>query len=396
MQVHKIKTLIDGNGGAPIENAILAVEDGRIAYAGAADGFSIPQGAQVVEHGASYMLPGLIDAHTHFLMDPVADFFGFVARDSQTMVAWRGMKNLKLLLKSGVTYIRDLGGYKYIDIELRKLVNAGEIPGPGLQVAGDFVTMTGGHGWKIGREADGEAEVRKAAREQMKAGANLIKIMATGGNLTPGSIPGAAQLSESELRVACEEAKKYGIKTATHAHSKEGIKNAVLAGIGSVEHGTYGDEEVFQLMIERGTYLCPTLYAPWVCGALGEEKGLSPETTEKCRLASEQHRKAYQLAVKMGVKIAAGTDSGTPFTEHGTSLVQELNLMVEYGTPAMQAIVCATKNGADLLGISNSHGTLETGKAADFIIVENDPIADINALAAVKDVYQAGKKVELD
>ena len=396
MQIHKIKTLIDGNGGAPIKDALLAIENGRIAYVGAADGFSIPQGAEVIEHGDGHMLPGLIDAHTHFLMDPVADFFGFVGRDSQTAVAWRGMKNLKLFLQSGVTYIRDLGGYKFIDIELRKLVNAGEIPGPGLQVAGDFVTMTGGHGWKIGREADGEAEVRKAVREQLKAGANLIKIMATGGNLTPGSIPGAAQLSEPELRVAAEEAKKYGIKTATHAHSKEGIKNAVLAGIGSIEHGTYADEEVLQMMIERGTYLCPTLYAPWVCGALGGEKGLSPETVEKCRLASEQHRKAYQLALKMGVNIAAGTDSGTPFTEHGTSLVQELNLMVEYGTPNMQAIVCATKNGADLLGISENYGTLEAGKAADFIVVGNDPLVDINALSDLKAVYKAGEEIVLD
>lgn len=395
MQIHKVGTMIDGQGGTPVAGALLAIEGGDIIYAGNADGFDIPDGAEVIEHGQKYLLPGLIDAHTHFLIDPLADFTGFAGHDSQTLIAWRGIKNLRRILRNGVTYIRDLGGYRHIDIELRRLLQAGEMEGPGVLAAGEFVTMTGGHCWKLGREADGEAEVRKAVREQLKAGADLIKIMASGGNLSPGSIPGAAQFSVGEIRAACEEAHKAGKRTTTHAHSVEAIRNALKGGIDCIEHANYADRETMEMMRDSDVYYVTTLFGPWICAEEGREKGLDKEVVDKCRRAKRYHRQAFEHALAAGVKIAAGTDSGTPFCEHGSSLIRELQLMTKYGMQPMQAIVSATRNGADCLGILERYGTLEAGKAADFIIAEEDPMRNICALAKLKAVYKNGKRVDL-
>ena len=395
MKLYRANTLIDGNGGEPVKNAALAVEDGKIVYAGPEAGFTPPEGCEAIAYGEAWLLPGLIDAHTHFLIDPLADFTGFAGRDSQTQIAWRGIKNLEKILKAGVTYIRDLGGYRHIEIELRKLLDAGEFIGPGVQVAGQFITMTGGHCWKLGREADGEAEVRKATREQLKAGADVIKVMASGGNLTPGSIPGAAQFSEAEMRAACEEAHKAGKRVTTHAHSSEAIMNALNGGVDCIEHGNYANEETLRMIKQKDVYYVPTIYGPWVCAMHGEERGLHPDIVRKCRIAMDSHRKSVEMAVRLGLKIGAGTDSGTPFSEHGTSLVEELRLLVEYGMTPMQAITAATRNGADLMGLLETHGTLEKDKAADFIVVEEDPLADITALRKLRAVYKGGVEVEI-
>lgn len=395
MQIHKVGTMIDGQGGEPVNDALLAIEGNEIVYAGSAKEFVIPDGAEVVEHGANYLLPGLIDSHTHFLIDPLADFTGFAEHDSETLVAWRGIKNLRRILQNGVTYVRDLGGYRHIDIQLRNLLQIGELEGPGVLAAGEFVTMTGGHCWKLGREADGESEVRKAVREQLKAGADIIKVMASGGNLTPGSIPGAAQFSVDEIRAACEEAHKAGKRTTTHAHSIEAITNALRGGIDCIEHANYADRATMEMLCDHGSYYVPTLFGPWICAEEGKEKGLEQAVVDKCRRATQYHRRAYEYALEVGVKIAAGTDSGTPFCEHGSSLVKELQLMTEYGMTPMQAIVSATRNGADCLGILEYYGTLETGKAADFIIVSEDPLQNVGALSALQGVYKNGKKVEL-
>lgn len=386
--------LIDGTGATEHDAAFL-IKDGIIAerssYAElAAD---TPEGTAFLDYGDKFVTPGIIDAHVHVVIDPDADFTGFVGRDSDTRIAHRGMVNLKKTLDGGVTFIRDLGGYHHIDIELKKLIDEGLIEGCGLLASGEMITMTGGHGWKIGRECDGADEVRKAAREQIKAGATVIKVMATGGNLTPGP-QGAPQLSEDEIRAAVEEAHKSGKLTTTHSHSAEGIKNALRAGIDCIEHGMFIDDEALDYMAAHNIPYVPTLVAPWICATVGEERGLSRDAVVKTQRAIGRHMESFKKAVKRGVRIAMGTDAGTPFCEHGKAYVDELKLMVEGGFTPMQAIVAATKTSAEVTGISEEYGTIEAGKHADFLVLDEDPTKDPEAFRNIAEVYKSGRRVE--
>lgn len=390
----KCKSLLDGIGGMPIEAAGMLVCDGTIKAIGsfAQLAQTVSEQTQIVDYGDKYIMPGIIDAHVHVVIDPDADFTGFVGRDSDVRIAYRGMVNLKKTLDGGVTFIRDLGGYHHIDIELKKLIDEGAIEGCGLLASGEMITMTGGHGWKIGRECDGPDEVRKAAREQLKAGASYIKIMSTGGNLTPGP-QGAPQLSEEEIRAAVEEAHKAGKRTTTHSHSAAGIKNALYAGIDCIEHGMFIDEEALDYMAAHDIPYVPTLVAPWICATQGEEKGLSSEAVQKCKSAVSKHMDSFKLAVKKGVKIAMGTDAGTPFCEHGKAYVDELLLMCQGGLTPMQALVAATKTSAEVIGIDDQYGTLEVGKRADFLVLNQDPTQNLETLRQVHEVYQGGRRV---
>ena len=393
--LYSCKALLDGTGRPPIQNAGLLVRQGQVVAAGPLDEVrrQAPRDCTSADYSDRFIMPGVIDAHVHIVIDPDADFTGFAGRDSDTRIAFRGIRNLKKTLDGGVTFIRDLGGYHHIDIELKKLVEEGALEGSGLLVSGEMITMTGGHAWKIGRECDGPDEVRKAAREQIKAGADIVKIMATGGNLTPGP-QGAPQLSEEEIRAAVEVAHRAGKRTTTHAHSAEGAKNALRAGIDCIEHGMFLDEEALDYMAEHRVFYVPTLVAPWICATQGEEKGLSMDAVLKCRSAVERHRKSFQMAVRKGVRIAMGTDAGTPFCEHGSAYVDELRLMCEGGFTPMQAIVAATKTSAEAVGISEQYGTLEPGKHADFLVLDSDPLTDLDTLRRICEVYQGGKRVK--
>ena len=395
LTIVKCAGLIDGTGAAPVENGALLIKDGKIVMAGGYDDVkgSLAEEAKELDYGDKYITPGIIDAHVHVVIDPDADFTGFAGRDSDTRIAWRGMVNLKKTLDGGVTFIRDLGGYHHVDVELRKLRDEGKIEGCGLLASGEMITMTGGHGWKIGRECDGPDEVRKAAREQLKAGASVIKLMATGGNLTPGP-SGAPQLSEEEMRAAVEEAPKAGVRTTTHSHSAEGIKNALRAGIDCIEHGMFIDEEALDYMKAHNVPYVPTLVAPWICAMVGEERGLSKDAVTKTKKAIGRHMESFKLAVRKGVKIAMGTDAGTPFCEHGKAYVDELILMTKGGMSPMEAIVAATKNSADVTGVLAERGTLEAGKAADFLVLCENPLNCLETFRNIHEVYQNGLRVE--
>ena len=388
-------TLIDGRGGEPAADAALLLKGSRIAAAGKYEETAkeAPAGTPILDYHDKYVTPGIIDAHVHVTIDPEADFTGFVGRDSDTRIAHRGMVNLKKTLDGGVTFIRDLGGYRHIDIELKKLRDEGLIEGCGLLASGEMITMTGGHGWKIGRECDGPSVVRKAAREQIKAGATVIKIMATGGNLTPGP-QGAPQLSEEEIRAAVEEAHKSGKRTTTHSHSAEGVKNALRAGIDCIEHGMFIDDEALDFMKKHDIPYVPTLVAPWICAMVGEERGLSKEAVEKTKSAIGRHMASFKKAVAKGIRIAMGTDAGTPFCEHGKAYIGELKLMVEGGFTPMQAITAATKSSAEVVGVSDSRGTLEPGKEADFLVLDVNPLDNLEAFGDIREVYQGGRRVE--
>ena len=384
-------SIIDGTGEG-LRKADLLIEGKNILEIG---NLSIDNAKSIVDLSGKIIMPGLINAHVHVNLDGDSpDPATLISKETTHMTTIRSIRNLEKLLRSGVTYFRDMGGRDYIDIDLRNARNQGLINGPEFLVSGKCLTMTGGHGWFMGRECDGVDEVRKAAREQLKAGADIIKIMATGGIMTAGVEPGAQQLNFDELRAAIEEANKAGKKTATHAQGSTGIMNAVRAGIDSVEHGIFLTDEVIELMLKNGTYLVPTLVAPYAIFKGGVEAGIPAYAVEKTKASITSHNESFAKAYKAGVKIAMGTDAGTPLNKTDMSCL-ELKLMMDAGASAMDVILFSTRNAANLLGIDAQYGTLEKGKIADFIVLDEDPLKDIGAIQnKLHSVYKHGKLVE--
>lgn len=383
-------TLIDGTGNEPVKSDVL-VQGKEILEVGKVNA----PDAQVIELDGKYLLPGMINSHIHITFEGDSpDPNGLMARESNAMTTIRAMRNMQKHIRSGVTFFRDLGARDYIDVDLRNARNSGLIDGPEMLVAGKYLTMTGGHGWNIGRQCDGCDEVRKAAREQLRAGADIIKIMATGGILTEGVEPGSPQLTYEEIQVGVEEAHRAGKKTSTHAQGATGIMNAVRAGIDSVEHGFYLTDEIIELMLKNGTYLVPTLIAPYSIFEGGIEAGIPAFIVEKTAKVMDDHAASFRRAYEAGVKIALGTDSGTPLNRHNRTAF-ELKLMVDNGMSAKDAIISATSASADLLGIDKKYGTLEAGKIADMLVLDKNPLEDIEAmLNNICAVYKHGVEVK--
>jgi imidazolonepropionase-like amidohydrolase len=333
------------------------------------------------------VLPGLMDSHVHLGMDASPDPFAKMKDDSAADIAFKAVQQGYEFLKSGITSVRNLGTRYNVDITYRDAVKDHVIQGPRVFAAGQPIVMTGGHGHVMAIEADGCEEVRKAARKQLKAGADLLKVMATGGVLTKGSEPGAAQLSEDEIRCACEEANNVSKTTAAHAIGREGIKNAIRAGVTTIEHAYMLDKETVELMLSKGTYLVPTLLAPRL---ILDKTGTVPQyMIEKVKEIIEDHRISFRLAYKAGVPIVAGTDAGTPFNYPGL-IVDELELMIEDGMSELEAIKSATIIAAKAVNMESMIGTIETGKAADLIVVGGNPIKEICALKKIHYVFANG------
>jgi imidazolonepropionase-like amidohydrolase len=263
-----------------------------------------------------------------------------------------------------------------------------------MLVSGKVLCMTGGHGYFMGREVDGPEEVRKGAREQLKAGADVIKVMATGGVMTPGIEPGSEQLTYAELQAAIEEAQKAGKLTATHAQGTTGIKNAVRAGIDSVEHGFYLDSEAIGMMLEQETFFVPTLAALYHIIEGGLESGIPAFVVEKAKRASDAQLESVQRAYAAGVQIAAGNDGGTPFNS-ADNLVSELEQLVAACLSPAEALEAAHATAAKLLRMADRIGTVEPGKLADLVVLDADPLADISAVRQVHMVFKAGQQVNL-
>lgn len=372
-----------GKKGIIVENeTIIGIEDIR-------DNLS---GFKVYDYSEETIVPGMINAHVHLSMEPIGNPVDYYQNTSYEEVVVNTLKQLNLYLDSGITYIRNLGTPKYLDVRLRDMINKKMIVGPGIVASGEVICMTGGHGHFFGIESDGVDECRKAARLALKNGVDCIKIMSTGGVMTNGVEPGSAQLTYEEIKVIVEEANKAGKTTSTHAHGLTGIKNAVKAGITSVEHGTYMDDETIDMMIEKGTYLVPTLAAPYFIMKAGIEGGIDEDTIRKCAIVAKPHVEATIRAYKKGVKIAMGSDAGTSFNEHGKSFY-ELILLVENGMDAMDAIICATKTAAELLKIDSNYGSIDIGKKADIVVLKGNPIENINHVASIEAVFKLGKKV---
>ena len=395
--------LIDGTGAAAISNGVVVVTGDRIVAAGAQGSVTIPAGARVIDLGDATLLPGLIDAHTHIIGRELGDPGSSTAavRDFESFGAIVGVRNAEKTLMSGFTTIRNLGSGNLDDLALRQAIDGGYIPGPRMQTAAHSLGITGGHcdenGYRPGLMdgdvrsgiANGPDEVRAAVRYQVKYGADVIKTCATGGVLSEGDAVGTTQYTLEEMQAMVQEAHKLDErKVAAHAHGTEGIKIATRAGVASIEHGSFLDEEGAKLMAERGTYLVPTLMAGEAVEKAAQGGVLKGLRAEKALAAAKAMRNTVKLAAANRVPIALGTDAGV--IPHGTN-GHEFTLLVEWGgLSPMDAIVAGTMNSAKVLGWERNVGSLAAGKWADVVAVPGDPLADIRRMESTVFVMKAG------
>ena len=370
--------IIDGNGDS-FSRGFVVVENHQIVKVGKGPGPAKKKAHEIVDLEGRTLLPGIIDCHVHLCLDGGADPMRSLQNDSEPLMTLKTARNAQITLLAGVTTVRDMGARNGVTLPIRDAVAEGMVPGPRILSSGQCICMTGGHGWPFGREADGEDDVRKAVREQIKAGVDVIKLMATGGVMTPGVDPGAAQFTYEELKAGVEEAHKAGRRTASHAQGNQGVKNALRAGIDSIEHGVFLDDEAIKLFLDRKAALIPTISAPFHILEKGIKGGVPAYAVEKTKKVSKTHIESAKKAYREGVTIAMGTDAGTPFNGHGENL-KELELLVGIGLSPMEAILSATGTASETVGLSSRIGTIEQGKLADLIVVEGDPVRDITLL----------------
>jgi len=378
--------LIDGTGTEPVRGRSVVVEGDRITQV--VDDARAPRGRRIDLAGCT-LLPGLINCHVHLCFGAEADPVRALRDEPQGLTALKALRRAQETVEAGVTTVRDLGGRDYVELAVRRAIAEGLFPGPRILGAGRPVCMTGGHGNFVGREADGPDDVRKAVREQLKAGVDVIKLIATGGVMTPGVEPGSPQLTLEEMRAAVEEATKAGRRTAAHAQGSTGIADAIEAGITTIEHGIFLTDEIIAAMKRRGVFLVPTLAAPAAISTGGLAAGIPDYMVRKSDAVVTAHVASFRRAHEAGARIAAGADSGTPLNFHG-SLLPELELMVKYGMTPLETIRSATSVAADALGLSGETGRLAPGHAADLLAVAGEPAERIGALADVRLVLARG------
>jgi imidazolonepropionase-like amidohydrolase len=382
--------VIDGNGGPPISNGAVLVEDNRIVAVDRAGRIGQPDGATSIDARGGTIMPGLIDTHVHVMFEQID-----ILRMLNTPFSLRfynAAKHLRATLEAGITSVRDAGG---ADLGVKTAVEQGLISGPRMQISTAVLSITGGHGdsWTVSGAdpqlfpaypgmpsgiCDGPEGVRKKVREVLRAGADVVKVCSTGGVLSPVDHPHYTQFSPEELAIMVQEAGYRGAYVMAHAQGTEGIKNAIRAGIRSIEHGMFLDDEAIDLMLKHGTFLVPTLVAPIGVIEQAEQKGTMPEYgLRKARETLEAHQESISRAIAAGVRTAMGTDAAV--VPHGSNL-RELGLMVSSGMTPMQAIVSSTKIAAECMRWDDRLGTLAAGKLADIVIVDGDPLGDIRIL----------------
>jgi len=389
------------------ENMVIVVTGERIQSVAPAAGAAIPAGATVIDLSHATVLPGLIDCHTH--MEARADRYDEIYRFKDTPFnrAFAATVHARKTLEAGFTSVRDVGSEPFLAVDLRNSINEGLIPGPRIVASGPGISITGGHGdlnnyspqtrvsmfpeERNFQIADGVDQVRHVVRAQVKYGVDVIKILATGGVLSKGDSPGAPQFTLEELKAAAEEAHMAGRKIAAHAHGAQGIKNAILAGIDSIEHASLIDDEGIRLARERGAYLVMDIYNDDYILGKAIEFGLPQENVDKEKMVGRLQRESFARAVKAGVKMAFGTDAGV--YPHGDN-ARQFFYMVKFGMTPAQAIRAATSSAADLIGRAKDVGTLEPGKFADVIAVSADPLQDVRALENVGFVMKGGVVVK--
>ena len=369
------------------------VEDGTIAWVGAhARAPKRMAAASEIDGSGRTLTPGLIDCHVHLCFDGSPDFAA-EAREmtSDAFAAVKAIRNAELDLGSGVTTVRDLGGRGDVAIQVGRAVERGLVKGPRILAAGRALTITGGHGHNVGlaREVDGSDAVRTAVREEIRAGATAIKVMATGGVLTPGITHDFTAFTQEELDAAVDEAHSWGRVVGAHAIGSVGIVRAVRAGVDSIEHGSMLTAAGARLMKERGVFHVPTISA--LRGIVEHPDEVAAYALEKAIVLKERSREAFRRSLHAGVPIACGTDAGTPFNPHGNTPL-EIVRMVEWGMTPRAAMRAATSAAASLLRLPDL-GTVETGKAADLVLYDEDPIERIEAVLRPRMVMRAGAVV---
>ena len=394
----KAGKLVDVRSGRILNDQAILIEGDRIKEVGAAASVAghAPANARVIDLSNATVLPGLIDCHTHLTME-----LGGIAQSFTQSIprqALVGARNAKLTLEAGFTSVRNLHALGFSDVALRDAINAGDVPGPRISASGPALGPTGGHAdesslapefhHRADGIADGVPAVIARTRENIKYGADCIKIMSTGGVLSKGDSPEAGQYSDEELKAIITEAHRLHRKVAAHAHGASGMKQAILAGVDSIEHGSYINDENMALMKERGTYLVPTLYlTDWFMDNY-KRIGVPQYMVDKANQVMPLMRQNVGRAFKSGVKIAFGTDAAVyPHGQNG----REFAVYVKLGMTPMQAIQTATLNAADLLGWSAQVGTIEAGKFADIIAVSGDPTIDVTTLERVSFVMKGGQ-----
>jgi imidazolonepropionase-like amidohydrolase len=395
--------LFDATSDNMRDNVVIQVVGDRIQSVAPAESAQIPRGATVIDLSHATVLPGLIDCHVH--LDSRADRYDEIYRfkDTPFSKAFAAVVHARKTLEAGFTSVRDVGSLPFLAVDLRNSINEGLVPGPRIVASGPPISITGGHGdlnnyspqtrvsmFPEERDfqiADGVDQVRHVVRAQVKYGVDVIKILATGGVLSKGDSPGAPQFTPEELKAAAEEAHMAGRKIAAHAHGTQGIKNAILAGIDSIEHASLIDDEGIRLAKERGVYLVMDIYNDDYIRGKAVEFGLPKENVEKEKMVGELQRENFQKAMKAGVKMSFGTDAGV--YPHGDN-AKQFAYMVKYGMTPAQAIRAATSSAADLIGRAKDVGTVEPGKYADLIAVSADPLKDVRVLENVGFVMKGG------
>jgi len=400
----KAAHLFDAASDAVRDNVVLVIEGERITRVAPAAEITIPSGAEVIDLSHAWVLPGLIDCHTHLSYradqyDPITEVkltpfdFGFYA-----------VVNANRTLQAGFTSVRDVSSPPFLAVDLRRTIDEGFIPGPRVVASGPGISITGGHGDMNGFApavsnemypaehdfaiVDGVDQMRHVVRAQIKYGVDVIKLLATGGVLSEGDKPGAQQLTYDEMKVAVEEAHRAGRKVAAHAHGTEGIKDAIRAGVDSIEHGSLIDAEGIEMLKAHGTYLVADIYNDDYILGKATEFGLPKENVDKEKMVGRLQRENFAKAVAAGVKIAFGTDAGV--YPHGDN-ARQFHYMVKFGMTPAGAIRAATSSAADLIDRAADVGTLEAGKYADLIAVTDNPLDRIEVLEHVAFVMKGGK-----
>jgi imidazolonepropionase-like amidohydrolase len=397
----KAGRLVDPDAGTVLSDQVILIRDNKIQAVG--KGLAIPAGAKIIDLSNKTVLPGLIDCHTHLADAPNEDHDPFlVLKKSAVETAYASIPNARIFLESGFTTVRDVGVYRALnDIAMRDAINNGIIVGPRMYVAGAYVTITGGAGAMTGMAPDitlpwdlhyGEAnspwEVRQKIRLLAHDGVDHIKVLSSGAVLTHGSNPHSQEFTLEELQAAVDEASHFGLRVESHAHSPEGIKNAIRAGVASVEHAEMIDDEGLAMAKQRGTYLDMDIYDEECIQEQGRRGQIPKDFLQHDAELGQLQRDNFRKAVKAGLKMSFGTDAGVcPYEQS----VKQFAFMVKYGMTPMQAIQAATSNAADLLGHADVLGSIKPGKYADVIAVSGDPLQDISVLERVEFVMKNGK-----
>lgn len=375
--------LYDGTLSAPKRNVDIVIEDGRVR--------EIREAGGPHDREAACVTPGLVNAHVHLEMSGQPDPLAIVHQYNTVQRTLHAVENARKSLEAGVTTVRDVGANDAIAIEIREGIDAGRIPGPRMRAAGKVLCMTGGHGWPIGRAVDSPWDARKGVREQRLAGADCIKLIATGGVLTKGAVPGVAQLTVEEMSAACEEAHRHDMRVAAHAIGTQGINNALQSGVDSIEHGHMLDDESIELFKQRGAYLVPTLTAPTCILEHAESGGQPDYVVRKARDVNEHMLRNIRRAFEAGVKIAGGSDAGTPFNFHDKYADEVMLMHTLLGMTAQQALHAATAVAAELVGLHR--GVVDAAESADLLLLDTDIARDLTALARPEAVFKGGLPV---